>query len=57
MTGLASGILLTLAPAIEAWVNELPDYRLGAYGAILVVIGSLLQTLQYLFPLLDVKVT
>jgi hypothetical protein len=54
VTGLASGILLAIAPAIEAWVDELPTYRLGAYGAILVVIGSLLQTVQYLFPLFDV---
>ena len=53
VTGLASGILLSIAPAIEAWVDNLPTYRLGAYGAILVVIGSVLQTVQYLFPLLD----
>jgi hypothetical protein len=53
VTGLASGLLLSIAPAIEAWVDELPNYRLGAYGAILVVIGSLLQTVQYLFPLVD----
>jgi hypothetical protein len=57
VTGLASGILLSIAPAIEAWVDNLPTYRLGAYGAILVVIGSLLQTLQYLFPLLDLSAT
>ena len=57
VTGLASGILLAIAPAIEAWVDELPNFRLGAYGAILVLIGSLLQTLQYLLPLVDVSVT
>lgn len=55
VTGLASGILLSIAPAIEAWVDNLPTYRLGAYGAILVVIGSLLQTVQYLLPLVDVS--
>jgi len=55
VTGLASGVLLSIAPAIEAWVDNLPTYRLGAYGAILVVIGSVLQTLQYLFPLLEVS--
>jgi hypothetical protein len=56
VTGLASGILLSIAPAIEAWVDDLPAH-LGAFGAILVVIGSLLQTLQYLFPLVDVSLT
>jgi hypothetical protein len=57
VTGLASGILLSIAPAIEAWVDDLPTHWLGAFGAILVVIGSLLQTLQYLFPLVDVSGT
>jgi hypothetical protein len=55
VTGLASGILLSIAPAIEAWVDNLPAYRLGAFGAILVVFGSLLQTVQYLFPVLNVS--
>jgi len=57
VTGLASGVLLSIAPAIEAWVEALPAYRLGACGAIRVVIGSLLQTVEYLFPLIDVSTT
>jgi len=51
VTGISSGFLLAVAPSVEAWVDELPDLRLGGYGAILVLIGSLLQTPQYLFPL------
>ena len=51
VTGLSSGILVAVAPAVEAWVDNLPDRRLGGYGAILVLIGSLFQTLQYVFPL------
>ena len=51
VTGVSSGLLLAVAPAVEAWVENLPDRRLGGYGAILVLIGSLLQTAQYLFPL------
>jgi hypothetical protein len=51
VTGLTSGILVAVAPAVEAWVDNLPDRRLGGYGAILVLIGSLLQTFQYVFPL------
>ena len=51
VTGLSSGILVAVAPAVEAWVDNLPDRRLGGYGAILVLIGSLFQTLQYVLPL------
>jgi hypothetical protein len=51
VTGISSAILVAVAPAVEAWVDNLPDRRLGGYGAILVLIGSLFQTLQYIFPL------
>jgi hypothetical protein len=56
VTGVSSGILVAVAPAIEAWVNNLPDRRLGGYGAILVLVGSLFQTLQYAFPLAGLSV-
>jgi len=55
VTGLSSGILLAVAPLVEAWADNLPDRRLGGYGAMLVLIGSILQTAQYLFPLLGVS--
>jgi hypothetical protein len=55
VTGLSSGLLVAVAPAVEAWVDNLPDRRLGGYGAILVLIGSLFQTLQYLFPLAGIS--
>ena len=51
VTGVSSGFLLAVAPAVETWVDSLPDRRLGGYGAILVLVGSVLQTAQYLFPL------
>ena len=51
VTGVSSGVLVAVAPAVELWVDNLPDRRLGGYGAILVLIGSLLQTAQYLLPL------
>jgi hypothetical protein len=56
VTGMSSGILVAVAPSVEAWVDNLPDRRLGGYGAILVVIGSLLQTFQYVFPLVDLSI-
>jgi hypothetical protein len=55
VTGLSSGILVAVAPAVEGWVDNLPDRRLGGYGAILVLIGSLFQTLQYVFPLAGIS--
>jgi len=51
VTGISSGILVAVAPAIEAWVENLPDRRMGGYGAILVLIGSVFQTVQYICPL------
>lgn len=51
VVGISSGVLVAVAPAVEAWVENLPPRRLGGYGAILVLIGSLFQALQYVFPL------
>ena len=51
VTGISSGVLVAVAPLVEAWVDDLPERRLGGFGAILVLIGSLLQAIQYLFPL------
>jgi len=51
VTGISSGILLAVAPAVEVWVDNLPARRLGGYGAVLVLIGSLFQALQYVLPL------
>jgi hypothetical protein len=51
VTGTSSGILVAVAPSIEEWVDNLPDRRLGGYGAFMVLIGSLFQAVQYLLPL------
>jgi hypothetical protein len=51
VTGMSSGILVAVAPSVEAWAENIPDRRFGGWGAILIVIGSLLQTPQYVFPL------
>ncbi len=52
VTGISSGISVAFAPAVEAWADNLPDRWLGGFGAMLVLIGSLLQTFQYVLPLL-----
>ena len=56
VTGMTSGVLVAVAPTIELWVDNLPTYRLGAYGAILVLIGSVLQSFQYVFPMMGLSV-
>ena len=54
--GLVVGSLNTavtiLSPPVEWWVDNLPDRALGGYGAFLVLIGSALQTVQYVTPLI-----
>jgi hypothetical protein len=53
--GLVVGVLNTtvtvLSPLVEWWADNLPDRALGGYGAFLLLIGSALQTVQYVTPL------
>ncbi|MGO9057616.1 MAG: hypothetical protein ACLQU2_09555 [Candidatus Binataceae bacterium] len=55
--GLVVGTLNTtvtiLSPPVEWWADNLPDRALGGYGAVLVLIGSALQTVQYVMPLIS----
>ena len=54
--GIVLGALNTavtlLSPAVEWWADNLPDRVLGGYGAFLVLVGSALQTVQYVLPLI-----
>lgn len=52
VAGGLSAVFGAVSPSVEWWADNLPARRLGAYGAALVVIGSTLQMLQYLVPLL-----
>jgi hypothetical protein len=55
--GVVVGILNTtitiMSPLVEWWADNLPDRALGGYGAALVLIGSALQTVQYVIPLIS----
>jgi hypothetical protein len=51
VTGTFSGAITSLAPSIEWWVDHLPPRHLGAYGAALMLLGAILQAVQYLVPL------
>ncbi len=46
-----TAIILSLV--VEWWADNLPERALGGYGAVLVLIGSALQTVQYVIPLIS----
>jgi hypothetical protein len=55
--GIVVGILNTtvtiLSPPVEWWADNLPDRALGGYGAFLLLVGSAMQTVQYVRPLIS----
>jgi hypothetical protein len=57
VTGLVTGIGMTLNPYIEYYADNLPERRLGAFGIALILCGFALQSLQYWLALLDVRLT
>lgn len=52
VVGTLNTAITTLSPPVEWWADNLPDRALGGYGAFLVLIGSALQTVQYVTPLI-----
>ncbi len=57
VTGLVTGVGMTLNPYIEYYADNLPERRLGAFGIALIFCGFALQSLQYWLALLDVRLT
>jgi hypothetical protein len=57
VTGLVTGIGITLNPFIEYYADNLPERRLGAFGIALIFCGFALQSLQYWLVLFDVHLT
>ena len=57
VTGISTSLFIIFSPSVGWWADHLPARRLGADGAMLVVIGSAIQALQYLLPLLGVTIT
>jgi hypothetical protein len=57
VTGLVTGIGVTLNPYIEYYADNLPERRLGAFGIGLIFCGFALQSLQYWLALFDVRLT
>ncbi len=52
-TGTVSTILGLFSPAIEWWIENLPDRRLGVLGVGLILAGMLFQSIQYWLVVFD----
>jgi hypothetical protein len=53
VVGVLVNVVAILSPPVEWWVENLPDRTLGGCGAFLVLIGSALQTVQYVAALVS----
>jgi hypothetical protein len=57
VTGIVTGVGITVNPYIEYYADKLPERRLGVFGIGLILCGFALQSLQYWLALFDVRVT
>ena len=57
VTGIVTGVGITMNPYIEYYADNLPERRLGAFGIALIFCGFALQSLQYWLSLFDVRLT
>jgi hypothetical protein len=57
VTGIVTGVGITVNPYIEYYADNLPERRMGVVGIGLILCGFALQSMQYWLALLDVKLT
>jgi hypothetical protein len=57
VTGIVTGVGVTINPFIEYYADSLPERRLGAFGIGLILFGFALQSVQYWLALFDVHLT
>ena len=57
VTGIVTGVGITVNPYIEYYADKLPERRLGVFGIALILCGFTLQSLQYWLSLFDVRLT
>jgi hypothetical protein len=57
VTGIVTGVGVTVAPYIEYYADSLPERRLGVFGIGLILCGFALQSLQYWLALFDVRLS
>jgi hypothetical protein len=56
VAGTVSAIVSIFSPFVEWWADHLPARRLGAFGTVILLIGLILQSVQYWVVLLNVTV-
>lgn len=54
VSGVVTGVGITVNPFIEYYADNLPERRLGVFGIVLIFCGFALQSLQYWLALFDV---
>lgn len=52
--GVVTFVLSSLTPIVEWGADRVPERRMGVFGIVLMVVGFLLQSLQYWIALLDI---
>ena len=57
VTGLVTGVGVTINPFVEYYADNLPERRMGVFGIGLILCGFALQSLQYWLALFDVRLT
>src|SRR5712691_721727 len=57
VTGIVTGVGVTVNPYIEYYADNLPERRLGVFGIGLILCGFTLQSPQYCLSLFDVRLT
>jgi hypothetical protein len=57
VTGIVTGVGITVTPFIEYYADNLPERRLGVFGIGLILCGFALQSVQYWLALFDVHLT
>lgn len=47
VVGVTSAGIAIMSPYVEVWATELPPKRMGFYGILLMILGSIVQSIQY----------
>ncbi|MDQ2716043.1 MAG: hypothetical protein M3Z08_14140 [Chloroflexota bacterium] len=56
VAGTVSAIVSIFSPFVEWWADHLPTRRLGAFGTMILLLGLILQSIQYWVVLLNIGV-
>src|SRR6266576_603685 len=57
VTGIVTGVGISVNPYIEYYADNLPERRLGVFGIGLILCGFTLQSVQYWLSLFDVRLS